>query len=42
MYRFFKNSIIVQVQGGIGNQLFILAFAKALSLQKKKKIIHRL
>lgn len=38
MYRFFKNSIIVQMQGGIGNQLFILAFAKALSLQKKKKL----
>jgi len=38
MYRFFKNSIIVQMQGGIGNQLFILAFAKALSLQKNKKL----
>lgn len=38
MLELFKNSVIVRMQGGIGNQLFIFAFAKTLSLQKKKKL----
>lgn len=38
MISIFKNSVIAKIQGGIGNQLFIYACAKSLSIEKKKKL----
>lgn len=38
MINIFKNSVIAKLQGGIGNQLFIYACAKSLSIEKNKKL----
>ena len=38
MISIFNNSVIAKLQGGIGNQLFIYACAKSLSIERKKKL----